>query len=470
MNLKTAFIQMPRTGAISPFIKQIMIRIVILILAFLLPAGTLEVIAQQKIIDEVVAVLGDKKILYSDIEKGILQLKEAGEPVGANTRCIILEQMLIQKLLLNQAEIDSIEVTDAQVESELDRRMRYFINMYGTQEKLESYWNKSVIEIKQDTREEVREGLLSQEMRRKISEGLSVTPSEVRAYYRSLPQDSLPYINAEVEFNQILIYPKSSEQSVLDVREKLLAIRERIMKGESFVTLAVVNSEDGSAVRGGDIGWISKADLDPEYAKAAFSLKKGAISRIVESSFGFHIIQCLDKTEDRIHTRHILIKPKLAPAERQAAIEKLDSIVRLVRLDSLTFPKAAMRFSEDEDSRLSGGQAVNFRRGGVRWALDEFEPHEYSIVNSLKIGEISQPYQSMDNLGRTAFKVIWLKNRTNPHVGNLKEDYNLFKNRALEVKENARVNTWVEDKIKTTYIKISDAYSSCQFSIKGWVK
>ncbi len=470
MNLKTAFIQMPRTGAISPFIKQIMNRIVILILAFLLPAGTLEVIAQQKIIDEVVAVLGDKKILYSDIEKGILQLKEAGEPVGANTRCIILEQMLIQKLLLNQAEIDSIEVTDAQVESELDRRMRYFINMYGTQEKLESYWNKSVIEIKQDTREEVREGLLSQEMRRKISEGLSVTPSEVRAYYRSLPQDSLPYINAEVEFNQILIYPKSSEQSVLDVREKLLAIRERIMKGESFVTLAVVNSEDGSAVRGGDIGWISKADLDPEYAKAAFSLKKGAISRIVESSFGFHIIQCLDKTEDRIHTRHILIKPKLAPAERQAAIEKLDSIVRLVRLDSLTFPKAAMRFSEDEDSRLSGGQAVNFRRGGVRWALDEFEPHEYSIVNSLKIGEISQPYQSMDNLGRTAFKVIWLKNRTNPHVGNLKEDYNLFKNRALEVKENARVNTWVEDKIKTTYIKISDAYSSCQFSIKGWVK
>lgn len=470
MNLKTAFIQMPRTGAISPFIKQIMNRIVILILAFLLPAGTLEVMAQQKIIDEVVAVLGDKKILYSDIEKGILQLKEAGEPVGANTRCIILEQMLIQKLLLNQAEIDSIEVTDAQVESELDRRMRYFINMYGTQEKLESYWNKSVIEIKQDTREEVREGLLSQEMRRKISEGLSVTPSEVRAYYRSLPQDSLPYINAEVEFNQILIYPKSSEQSVLDVREKLLAIRERIMKGESFVTLAVVNSEDGSAVRGGDIGWISKADLDPEYAKAAFALKKGAISRIVESSFGFHIIQCLDKTEDRIHTRHILIKPKLAPAERQAAIEKLDSIVRLVRLDSLTFPKAAMRFSEDEDSRLSGGQAVNFRRGGVRWALDEFEPHEYSIVNSLKIGEISQPYQSMDNLGRTAFKVIWLKNRTNPHVGNLKEDYNLFKNRALEVKENTRVNTWVEDKIKTTYIKISDAYSSCQFSIKGWVK
>jgi peptidyl-prolyl cis-trans isomerase SurA len=461
---------MLRTGKISPFTKNTMMRNTILIISLLLSVTVQKTQAQAKIIDEVIAVLGDKKILYSDIEKGILQLKEAGEPVGENTRCNILEQMLVQKLLLNQAEIDSIEVTDSQVETELDTRMKYFINMYGTQEKLESYWNKSVIEIKQDTREEVREGLLSREMRRKITEGLSVTPSEVRAYYRSLPQDSLPYINAEVEYNQILIYPKSSEQAVIDVREKLLAIRERIMKGESFITLAVVNSEDGTAVRGGDIGWIAKSELDPEYAKAAFALKKGAISRIVESSFGFHIIQCLDKTEDRIHTRHILIKPKMTYAERQSSIVKLDSIVRLVRLDSLDFEKAAIQYSEDKDSKLSGGQAVNIQRGGVRWSLDEFEPAEYAIVNRLKIGEISEPYESRDNQGRPAFKVIWLKNRTNPHVGNLKDDYNLFKTRTLQIKENERVNTWVEDKVKTTYIRISDTYSSCPYTLKGWIK
>jgi len=242
------------------------------------------------------------------------------------------------------------------------------------------------------------------------------------------------------------------------------------MNGESFATQAVIHSEDGSAVRGGDIGWISRADLDPEYAKVAFALKKGAISRIVESSFGYHVIQCLDKTEDRIHTRHILIKPKIAYAEKQAAIERLDSIIRLVRLDSIKFAEAAIRFSQDEDTRISGGMAVNPNRGGVRWALDEFQPQEYRIVNNLKVGEISDPYESIDNKGKTTFKVIWLKNRTNPHVGNLKEDYNLFKSRALELKQNERVNEWVSEKARSTYIRLSDTYSKCPFSINAWTK
>lgn len=422
----------------------------------------------QIIIDEVVAVLGDKKILYSDVEKGYLQLKEAGEPVNSDTRCYVLEQLLIQKLLVNQAEVDSLEVTDAQVENELNRRLQYYINAYGTQERLEAEFNKTVLEIKEDTREEIREGLLAMEMRKKITEDITVTPSEVRSYYRNLPQDSLPYINAEVEFNQIYIYPKSSEQAILDVREKLLEIRERIMNGVSFASMAVIHSEDGSAPRGGDIGWLAKAELDPEYAKAAFALKKGAISRIVESSFGYHIIQCLDKTEDRIHTRHILIKPKISFDEKRAAIQRLDSITRLIRLDSLKFTDAAIRFSQDEDTRINGGVAVNPRRGGMRWALDEFNPQEYRIVNNLQIGEISDPYETIDNKGKTVFKVIWLKNRTNPHVGNLKEDYNLFKSRALALKQNERVNEWVEDKIKSTYIRLSGDYMQCPFGISAW--
>jgi peptidyl-prolyl cis-trans isomerase SurA len=424
---------------------------------------------QNKIIDEVVAVLGDKKILYSDIEKGIMQLRESNERITDVSRCQILEQLLVQKLLLNQAEVDSLEVTDSQIETELNSRMNYFINMFGTQEKFEQYWNKSIIEIKQDTREEVREGLLTREMRQKITQGLSVTPSEVRSYFKSLPPDSLPYINAEVEYNQILIYPKSSEQAVIDVREKLLKIRERIMNGESFTTMAVINSEDGSSVKGGDIGWAAKADLDPEYAKAAFALKKGAISRIVESSFGFHLIQCLDKTEDRIHTRHILIKPKISFTERQAAIERLDSIIRLVRQDSITFERAAKNYSQDEDTRINGGQAVN-PRGGIRWSLDEFQPTEYNIVNNLKVGEISDPYESIDGKGKTVYKVIWLKNKTNPHVGNIKDDYNLFKSRALQIKEEEKVNDWVLDKAKTTYIRLSDSFSKCPFSLNCWTK
>jgi peptidyl-prolyl cis-trans isomerase SurA len=447
-----------------------MMRKLITAVLFILVCLYQNVNGQAKVIDEVVAVLGDKKILYSDIEKGLMQLKESGEKINDGTPCQILEQLLIQKLLLNQAEVDSIEVTDSQIETELDSRMNYFINMFGTQEKFEAYWNKSIIEIKQDTREEVRQSLLTREMRRKITEGLTVTPSEVRAYFKSLPPDSLPYINAEVEYNQILIYPKSNEQSIIDVREKLLKIREKIMNGESFVTMAVINSEDGSAVKGGDIGWAAKSELDPEYAKAAFALKKGAISRIVESSFGFHIIQCLDKTDDRIHTRHILIKPKIDVKDKTAAIEKLDSIVRLVRQDSVSFQKAAKLYSQDEETKINGGQAVNPQNGGIRWSLDEFQPKEYAIVNALKVGEISDPYESVDGKGKTVFKVIWLKNRTNPHIGNLKEDYNLFKSEALRIEENKKVNEWVEDKAKTTYIRLSDNFSKCPFSLKCWTK
>ena len=382
--------------------------------------------AQEKIIDEVVAVLGDKKILYSDVQKNLLQMQEAGEKIDSKTPCLLLEQLLIQKLLLNQAEVDSIEITENQVENELQQRMQYFINMWGSQEKLESYWGKSIIEIKKDTREEVRELLLIREMRRKITEGISVTPAQVRAYYKNLSKDSIPYINAEVEYNQILIYPKSSEQCYHRCKRKAFGYPQTYIAGESFATLAVINSEDGSATRGGDIGWISKSDVDPEYAKAAFALKKGAISRIVETAFGYHLIQCIDKTDDRVHTRHIIIKPKISFTEKQMAIAHMDSIIRLVRLDSLKFNEAARRFSQDEKSKVSGGQAVN-PRGGARWKLDEFSPKEYEIINKLKVGEISAPYETIDEKGNIVFKAIWLKNRTNPHVGNLEEDFYLFK-------------------------------------------
>ena len=453
----------------SPFTSNNMGRISLLL--FLLVIYILPAPGQSKLIDEIVAVVGDKKILFSDVEQNYLQLKANGEKVNDGTKCMVFEELLIQKLLLNQAQVDSIEVTESQVDAELDNRMQYFINAIGSEEKLEDYFGKTTIEIKQDFRNEIRESLLTRQMRSKITEGLSVTPSDVKAYYKSLPQDSLPYIDAEVEYNQILIYPKSGEQAIIEVREQLLNLRERIMKGESFATLAVIYSEDpGSAVKGGDIGWMAKAELDPEYAKAAFALKKGAVSKIVESSFGYHLIQCLDRTEERIHSRHILLRPKITTAEKSLAIERLDSIVRQVRLDSLKFDRAAMQYSQDEDTRVNGGQAVNYFRGGIRWQMDEFEPAEYEIINSLKIGEISDPYQSTDAKGRLVYKVIWLKNRTNPHVGNLKDDYNLFKSKAMQIKQNDVVNKWVEDKMKLTYIRISDKYAQCDFMLNGWMK
>jgi peptidyl-prolyl cis-trans isomerase SurA len=190
----------------------------------------------------------------------------------------------------------------------------------------------------------------------------------------------------------------------------------------------------------------------------------------VESSFGFHIIQCLERTEDRIHTRHILVRPKIAAEEKTQTVERLDSIVRRIRLDSLRFEVAALMYSQEEDTRINGGQAVNLYRGGIRWQMDEFEPAEYKIINNLKIGEISDPYQAIDSKGKLVYKVIWLKNRTNPHVGNLKEDYNLFKSKTTQIKQDEVVNNWAEDKIKTTYIRISEKYKGCPFALKGWLK
>jgi peptidyl-prolyl cis-trans isomerase SurA len=435
---------------------------------FLIPCF-FKVTGQPVVVDEIVAVVGDKRILYSDIEQSYLQLKMQGDEVNENTRCQLFEDLLMQKLLLNQAEIDSIEVTESQIEMELNSRMQYFISVIGSEQKLEEYYNKSILEIKQDLYDDIREQLLTQKMQSKITENLTATPSDVKAYYKSLPVDSLPYIDAEVEYNQILIYPKSSEQAILAVREKLLEIRERVLNGESFATLAVIYSEDeASSVRGGDIGWFTKSELDPEYAKAAFALKKGVVSKIVESSFGYHLIQCIDITETRVHTRHILLRPKIEDSEKSQAVARLDSIVRLIRLDSLKFEAAAVKFSQDEDTKVNGGQAVNRNRGGARWKMDEFEQAEYKIVNSLKVGEISDPYASTDTKGKLVYKVIWLKSRSNPHVGNLNEDYNLFKSMALQVKQSEAVNKWVEDKIKTTYLRISDTFAKCPFQLKGW--
>ncbi|MBN1159590.1 MAG: peptidylprolyl isomerase [Bacteroidales bacterium] len=426
-------------------------------------------LAQRIVVDEVVAVIGDKKVLYSDIEQTFLQLKAQGETTNENTRCEILEDLMIQKMMVHYAEIDSIPVTDSQVELEMEQRMRYFVNQFGSEQKLEAYYGKSIIEIKDELRNDIRDQMLVNGMRNQIIQNISITPSEVRSYYRDLPEDSLPYVDAEVEYNLIAIYPKSTDEAIFEVREKLLEIRERILNGESFVTMAVLYSEDqASATRGGEIGWFSRSELDANYAKAAFALKPGAISKIVESSFGYHLIQCIDKTDDRIQTRHILMKPNVSADEKNQAISKLDSLVRLVRQDSIAFDEAARLHSEDEESKVNGGQMVNQIRGGSRWRMDEFGPVEYDIISNLEVGEISRTYETTDQKGKTVFRVIWLKNRTKPHVANLKDDFNIFKEKALERKESEIVNQWVEEKIGSTYIRISDRYNSCTMNLNGW--
>jgi peptidyl-prolyl cis-trans isomerase SurA len=440
-------------------------------LIILLPFIFFNLNAQSIIVDEIVATVGDKKILYSDIEREYIQYLAQGNDPEPDLRCTILESLLTQKLMINQAQVDSIEVTDLQVEMSLDERMQYYINQIGSEEKLEQYFNKSIIEMKEDFRDAVREQILTDKMRLEIVKNLKITPSEIRAFYRNLPPDSIPYINAQVEVSQIVLYPASSDEAVLEVREELLDLRQRIINGENFATLAVLYSEDqGSAAKGGDIGYVYKSEVDPEYAKAAAGLKVGQVSRIVESAFGYHIIQLIDRSGDRIHTRHILMKPKISIEEKIRTQERLDSILTLIRLDSIKFETAAMLFSGDKDTRLNGGQLINPQTGNAKFELDQFDTRDYIVINKLSVGEISDSYETVDNKGKVIFKIVKLRSRSNPHVANLKEDYNLFKRMATSNKENEIFMNWISDKIKTTYIKIDDKFKNCHFAIDGWVK
>lgn len=420
---------------------------------------------QPYVVDKVVGVVGKSAILYSDVEEQYLQSIAQGQK---QEKCEIYEELLAQKLLVHQAGVDSIEVSEIEVELELEQRLTYFINQIGTEEKLIEYFGKSIIDIKDDMRESVRDQLLMQRMQSEIVKGMSITPNEVKSFFNSLPKDSIPYIDSEIEINQIVLYPKSDEDAVFEVKEKLLQLRERILNGENFATLAVLYSEGPSAPHGGDIGWASKSDLDPVYSKAAFALKKDQVSKIVESSFGFHIIQLLDKTNDRIKTRHILMKPKVSFEAKQKANNKLDSLARIIRLDSISFEKAALYYSQDEDTRMNGGAKVNPRTLSSKFQVDDFETSEYYIIRNLTEGQISEPYQSTDKKGKTVFKIIQLKSKSEPHVANLKQDFTLIKSMALQAKQIKVVDEWVKEKAKDTYIKLEPPFDKCSFRVDVW--
>ena len=453
---------MPLIGVISISINMIKRSFTTIILFFTIVAG---IFAQPYIADKVVGVVGKSAILYSEIEEQYLQSRAQG---AIQNKCSIYEDLLAQKLLVTQAEKDSIEVSPIEVESELEQRLTYFINQIGTEEKLTEYFGKSVLEIKDDMRDAVRDQLLMQRMQAEIVKGVSITPGEVKEYYNSLPKDSLPYIDSEIEINQIVVYPLSDENAVFEVKEKLLKLRERILNGESFATMAVLYSEGPSSSRGGDIGWASKADLDPAYSKAALSLKKGQVSKIVESSFGYHLIELLDKTEDRIKTRHILMKPKVAPDAKQKATRQLDSLARAIRTDSIKFEAAALYYSQDKDTRMNGGVRINPQTQTTKFKVSEFPTSEYYIIRNLNEGEISPAFESTDDKGKVVFKIIQLKSRTEPHVANLKQDFSLLQNFAMQHKQSIIVDEWVAEKAKNTFIRLSSPYDNCTFRLDVW--
>lgn len=423
--------------------------------------------SQPYIADKIVGVVGKTAILYSEVEEQYLQAKAQGVN---QDKCQIFEDLLSQKLLVTQAQIDSIEVSYGEVEMELEQRITYFINQIGTEEKLVEYFGKSILDIKDDMRDAIKEQLLMQRMQGEIVSGISVTPNEVKEYYKNLHKDSIPYIDSEIEINQIVVFPKSDDDAVFAVKEKLLKIRERILNGESFSTLAVLYSEGPSSSQGGEIGWAAKTDLDPAYTKAALALKKGQVSKIVESSFGYHLIELLDKTDDRIKTRHILMKPKVSIESKQHAANYLDSLTTLIRSDSLTFEQAAKFYSQDQDTRLNGGLRINPYTQSSKFKVNEFETSEYYIIRNLKIGQISEPFEAKNEKGVTVYKIIKLKAKSDPHVANLKQDFTLLKGMASQEKQSELVDNWVREKAKDVYIRLEPPYNDCDFRLNVWKK
>jgi peptidyl-prolyl cis-trans isomerase SurA len=413
-------------------------------------------------------------IYLSDIETMVAESRRGGNKKAIDDlRCEVLQQMLVQKLFLDQARIDSVIVTDSDVEGELNVRINDAIRSAGSEEALTGYFKKSITEIQQDIRKMLLEQATVTQVQRTIAEGIKVTPNELKKFFSEIPKDSLPVIPQKVELSIIQLAPPQNDENKAEARQKLLDIRSQILAGKSFSVLAMVHSEDpGTATSGGELGYRMRGELEKPFADAAFSLTKNTVSKIVETRYGFHIIQLIDRKGDLVNTRHILIRPKIKPDQASQAMAKLDSLADLIRKDSIKFTDAALRFSTHKESRINGGKLVssNPAERDTWFTLEELNPEMYVKVRDLKVGEISEPFRTTDENNDVAFRIVRLDNEIPAHRANLKDDYQNLYSAALMNKQTEKYDSWIKKKIDITYIKISDEFKSCEFLKQGWLK
>lgn len=429
--------------------------------------------AQKMLIDDVIAIVGDDAILRSDIEYQYEQALIDGANYGGDMKCYIFEQMLIQKLMVNQAKLDSIEVGDNEVVNQVDARINYFIQQVGGQDKLEEYFNKPLQQIKRDQMELVRTQMITQKMQSEITKDIKITPGEIRRYFESMSEDSIPFISAQYELSQIVLYPAVDQAEVDRVKNRLRDFQKQVSEGRDFATLAVLYSEDpGSAARGGDLGWVTKSSFVPEFSAVAFNLQeKGKVSKIVETEFGFHIIQLIDRKGDRINCRHILLKPKVNADNKKTALDFLDTIVAALNNEKITFEEAAHRFSMDKDTRSNGGIMVNQNDGSMKFQLTEIPAEIAKAIQGLQEGEFSKPFSMVDERkGRETYRIVLLRKRHEPHRANMREDYSLLQELMEERKRKDTIDEWIRKRQSEIYVNISPEWRNCDFQYKGWVK
>ncbi len=429
-----------------------------------------QVFSQDKVIDQIIAIVGNNYILKSDIEGQFVQMEKTYNS-EADLKCVILEGLLYQSILLHRAELDSVVVSDKEIDSQIDRKIKMFISQAGSEKRLEESIGKSISEIKILLRESLKKQMVAEKMMDKLTGSIKVTPSEVRQFFKDMPADSIPLVNEEIEYEQIVLYPTITEKEKLAVKAKLNELRERVLKGDKFSTLAVLYSEDmQSATKGGELGFLGRGDLVPEFSAVAFKLKDGEVSKIIETEFGFHIIQLIERRGEQINVRHILIAPKVDPVSAVYCRNKLDSISKIIKADSIKFNKAAEKYSKDNETRFNGGLAVNPYTNNSRFDLEQLDATTSYWIKKLRDGETSNPFEFTDEKVKKCYKIIKLKARYPSHKANLADDYQKIQEIAIAKKKQEIMKTWIEKEQKTTYVHIDNSYKNCNFTYKGWIK
>ncbi|MDD3194689.1 MAG: peptidylprolyl isomerase [Paludibacter sp.] len=445
-----------------------------IISCFVLLFSLSSLMAQQGIIDEVIWIVGDEAILRSEVEQQRLRAQYEGTPIEGDPYCVIPERIAIQKLYLHQAQLDSIEPNESMVMNNVEMQMNYFVTQIGSREKLEEYFGKNIVAIREETREMLRNNQIIQQMQQKLVEHIKSTPADVRRFYRTLADDSIPTVPAQVELQIISFQPPIPEEEIEAVKERLRSFTERVHSGTTdFSVLARLYSEDPeSAKRGGELGFRGKGNYVPEFANVAFNLSDPErVSRIVETEYGFHIIQLIEKRGDRINCRHILLKPKVSIADTDKAIKQLDSIANQIRTEKMTFEQGVIYFSQDKNTAMNAGLMLNPNTGTSKFEYKDLPQEISKIVYSMKVGELSEPFTMIDpQSNKEVVALVKLKSKVETHKANLTDDYQLLKNFYEETEKGKFLKSWISKKQKETYISIDPEWTNCEFEFPGWIK
>ncbi len=445
-------------------------------LVFLLLSSVFSLNAQtydNGLIDKTIAVVGNEAILLSQLESEVQMMLAQGVISTKNVRCEILENLLKQKLFLIQSKLDSLKVNEDNVELELQDRLNNALTALGGEKELEQYFNKPMHKLRAEWRETLRETSLTQQMQQKVvSDAGTLTPSQVERFYKRIDKDSLPIISTQYQLSQIVLYPSKAEAGMI-AKERLLEFRNRILNGERFSTLATIYSQDpGSASRGGELRMAPKSLYWPAFSDAAMALKPGQISQVVETPDGFHIIQMIERNGDMFNARHILIKPEYTSVDRNKAFKTLDSLKTLILADSITFERAAFQHSFEGKSAMNHGIMIDENTGASFFEKDQLKPADYNAVKDLKEGEISSPFESLDNEGRgnVIYKIIRLEKILPSHVANIKDDFMVVQNVANGDLAQKAIDKFISEKQVENYIYVDDLFKNCQFNSQGWIK